>query len=147
MCVTERSIDRQGQELLIHGIEVEGWWNNLELPEEEIIRLYEGHGLCEQFHSELKSDLDLERLPSSKFATNRLIMSLAAFAYNILRFLGQVGLLGNQSPVRHPAELRRVNTVIQGLIYIACRLIRTGNRLKLRFGCYCPVFNLFEQLY
>jgi len=100
---------------------VEEWWTNLDLPEEKIIRLYEGHGLCEQFHSEFKSDLDIERLPSGKFATNALIMSLAVLTYNILRYIGQMGLLGEVSPVRHPAKRRRIKTVIQELIYMACR--------------------------
>ena len=61
--VTERTHDRKGQLFLLPQIEVEGWWTNLKLPEEEVIKLYEGHGLCEQFHSEFKSDLDIERLP------------------------------------------------------------------------------------
>jgi len=63
--------------------------------------------LCEQFHSEFKSDLDIERLPSGKFATNTLIMSLPVLAYNILRYIGQMGLLGEVSPVRHPAKGRK----------------------------------------
>ena len=31
-----------------------------------------GHGTSEQFHSEFKTDLDIEQLPSGKFATNAL---------------------------------------------------------------------------
>jgi len=38
------------------------------------------------------------RLPSGKFATNALIMSLVVLAYNILRYIGQMGLLGDVSP-------------------------------------------------
>lgn len=82
--VTERTTDRHGQLLIVPEVTVEGWWTNLDLPEEKIIGLYQHHCLSEQFHSEFKSDLDLERLPSGKFATNGLIMALCAFAYNIL---------------------------------------------------------------
>ena len=133
-----------------------GWWTNLALPEEEVIRLYEGHGLCEQFHSEFKNDLDIERLPSGKFATNALIMSLAVLAYNILRYIGQMGLLGDVSPVRHPAKRRRIKTVIQELIYMACRVIRSGRRYKLTclcvarrqgFGRCSPGYLAFRQVY
>lgn len=46
--------------------------DQFELPEEKIIKLYENHSLCKQFHGEFKSDLDLKRLPSGKFATNDL---------------------------------------------------------------------------
>jgi len=35
-------------------------------------------GTQEQFHSDIKADLDLERLPIGKFDTNILVVSLAA---------------------------------------------------------------------
>jgi hypothetical protein len=118
--VTERTRDKRGQLYLAPKIEIEGWWTNLKLPEGEVIDIYKGHGLCEQFHSEFKSDLDIERLPSGKFATNALVMSLAVLSYNILRYIGLRGLLGEVSPVRHSAKRRRIKTVIQELIYIRC---------------------------
>jgi len=145
--VTERTIDKHGQFLLAPDTTVEGWWTNLDLPEKKIISLYQNHALSEQFHSEFKTDLDLERLPSGKFATNALVMALGAFAYNILRFIGQLGLLGDKSPVRHPGKRRRIKTVIQELIYLAARLIRSGNRLRLRFGCHCPAYPAFTGVY
>jgi hypothetical protein len=145
--VTERSIDKHGQYRLTPEVEVEGWWTNLHLPEEQVIGLYEGHGLMEQFHSEFKTDLDIERLPSGKFATNALVMSLAVLAYNILRFIGQEGLLGAHSPVRHPAKRRRLKTVIQELITMAARVVRKARRVILRFGRHCPGFEAFQAVY
>ncbi len=145
--VTERSKDIHGQLLLIPEVTVDGWWTNLDLPEETIISLYKNHGLSEQFHSEFKSDLDLERLPSGKFATNGAVMVLGAFAYNILRYIGQLGLLGDKSPVRHPGKRRRLKTVIQELMYLAARLIRSGRRLRLRFSSHCPAFWAFSHVY
>ena len=44
-----------------------------------MIALYRDHATSEQFHSEFKTDLDIERLPSGKFATNALVMILATF--------------------------------------------------------------------
>ncbi len=41
-----------------------------------MLRLYEDHGTSEQFHAEIKSDMDLERLLSGKFATKALIRTL-----------------------------------------------------------------------
>ena len=145
--VIERTIDKRGQMLLTPDIELEGWWTSLYLPEKEIIKLYQDHGTSEQFHSEFKTDMDLERLPSGKFATNSLIMSLAGLAYNILRFIGQLGLLGDRSPVRHHAKRRRIRTVIQELMYRAARLIETGRRLKIRFSRHCPAFDAFKGVY
>ena len=123
------------------------WWTSLTSDEATVIELYAGRGASEQFHSEIKTDLDVERLPSGKFATNSLVLSLAGFVYNMLRIIGQFGLLGPDSPVRHPAKRRRIRTVMQEIMYLAGRLIRTGRSLKLRFGKHCPGFNAFRLLY
>jgi len=145
MRVTERISDAKGQLLTQPKIEREGWWTSLSLPEEEVIALCEKRGLSEPFHSEIKSDL--ERWLSGKLATNALVLSLGALADNILRILGQSGLLGKFSSVRHEAKRRRVRTVIQELICVAARAIRTGRRLKLQFGRHCPAFDAFGSVY
>lgn len=145
--ITERRIDRNGQYLLIPDIEVEGWWTSLNVPEESVVALYKEHGTSEQFHSEFKTDLDLERLPSGKFETNALVMGMAAFSYNILRWIGLLGLTGGNGPVRHPAKRRRLKTVIQELIYLAARVVNSGRRLKLRFSKHCPAYSAFDLVY
>jgi hypothetical protein len=73
--VTERTITADGQRLLGPEIEMAKWWTSLKLPPKVVIELYHQHGTSEQFHSELKSDMDLERLPSGKFSTNALMLS------------------------------------------------------------------------
>jgi len=145
--VTERTIDRKGQYLLTPEICLEGWWTDLSMAAEDVIELYRQHATSEQFHSEFKTDLDLERLPSGKFATNALVMTLGAFAYNILRFIGQTGLIAPFGPTRHSAKRRRLKTVIQELMYLAGRLITTGRRLRLRFSRHCPAFSAFSVVY
>ena len=54
--VTERTILRSGQLLLVPEIEVETYWTTLPDPVEDIIALYHDHGTSEQFHSEIKND-------------------------------------------------------------------------------------------
>jgi hypothetical protein len=147
MRATERTIDKRGQLLLTPEIELDGWWTTLDMPAKDVIRLYEDHGASEQFHGELKTDMDLERLPSGKFKTNALILTLGGLAYNILRSIGQMGLLGGMSPVRHPARRRRIKTVMQELMYLAARLVKTGRRLKLLFSRHCPGFGAFQTVY
>ena len=147
MRAVERTIDRRGQRLLVPEIEIEGWWTTLDLPEKDVIKLYEGRGTSEQFHAEIKSDMDMERLPSGKFATNVLILTLGGLAYNILRAIGQLGLVSGETPVRHAAKRRRIKTVIQELMYLAARLVRTGRRLKLVFSRHCPAFAAFQSVY
>jgi len=115
--------------------------------EATIIALYAGHATSEQFHSEFKTDLDLERLPSGKFATNAVILAGAQLAYNILRWIGQNGLLGPDAPPRHRAKRRRIRTVMQELMDLAARLIHTGRRLKLAFGSGCRAVPIFRRLY
>jgi len=148
--VTERTIDRHGQRLLVPEITVEGWWTTLaevECPDEKVIALYCDHATSEQFHSEFKTDLDIERLPSGKFATNDLVMACAALAYNILRWIGLVGLLGEDAPIRHEAKRRRLRTVMQELVYVAARVVESGRRLALKFSRHCPAFPSFEAVY
>ena len=65
--VVERTRDRKSKDFLVSEIEVEPYWTSLPDESETIIELYHAHGTSEQFHSELKSDMDVERLPSGKF--------------------------------------------------------------------------------
>lgn len=147
--VVERTIDKKGQHLLVPEIELEGWWTTLSAKAEEVIELYKHHGLHEQFHSEFKTDLDLERLPSGKFDTNDAILHLAAFAYNCLRLLGQLGLTGEIAPIRHPAKRRRIRTVLQEIMYRAAKFVAHARRLILDFGrgvaAHATVFVTLQQ--
>jgi len=147
MQVTERTIDKYGQALLIPDLSIEGWWTTLDLFYQEILALYRDHATSEQFHSEIKTDLDLERLPSGKFASNTLILTLGLFTYNMLRWIGLEGLLGADSPVRHKAKRRRVKTVIQELIYLAAHIYERGRRLVMRFGRTAPAYLAFQRVY
>lgn len=129
--VVERRIDRHGQALLIPAWSVEGWETSLTASNEAVIALYADHGTHEQFHSEFKTDLDLERLPSGKFDTNDAVLSLAVLAYNSLRLIGQHALLGKDAPVRHPAKRRRLKTVMQEIIYLAVTVTAHARRVVL----------------
>lgn len=147
MRITERTIDREGQRLLIPRLTLAGWWTSLDLADEQIIALYRDHATSEQFHSEFKTDLDLERLPSGKFDTNTLVMSMGQFIYNLLRWVGLTGLIGAQSPVRHDAKRRRLRTVMQELVYLAGKFYERGRRLWLRLSRHCPAFNAFMRVH
>ena len=148
--VTERTIDKKGNALLVPEIVLEGWWVSLgevACPDQRVIEIYRDHATSEQFHSEFKTDLDIERLPSGKFATNDLVMAQSVLAYNILRWIGLAGLVGKHSPVRHPAKRRRLRTVMQELMYLAARVVESGRSLALKFSRACPAFSSFEAVY
>lgn len=145
--VVERTIDSEGQTLLIPDIQFESYWTSLTVEPEEIFRLYHDHGTSEQFHSELKTDLDLERLPSGKFKTNDLILHLGCLTYNLLRLIGQETLKSDDAPLKKKVFRRRVKTVIQNLITLASKMVRHARRFYLKFGNYSPWFPTFRRLY
>jgi hypothetical protein len=147
--LVERTVDRRGQVLLLPELDYAFW--DTTLPErfapQDLIDLYADHGTHEQFHSEFKTDLDLERLPSGKFATNDLILSLAMLAYNVLRLMGQSALLSSDAPVRHSAKRRRLKTVIQELITVSAKVVKHARQTAVNFGRHCPAFVVFNRLY
>ena len=106
--ITERIIDKHGQFLLIPSIELNTLWTNLPLSDETIIGLYHAHRESEQYHSKIKSDMDVERLPSGKFETNKLVLELTMVAYNILRIIGQESLKKRDNPGRKKFQRRRL---------------------------------------
>ena len=145
--VIERTIDKHGQQLLIPELEVDVWYTSLPDAPQTIIALYQEHGTMEQFHSEFKTELDLERLPSGKFATNALVLDFGMLAYNMLRLIGQESLNVEQQPLRKKVQRRRIRTVIQNIIMMASRLVYHGRRWKLSFGKHSPWFPIFEHIY
>ncbi len=88
-----------------------------------------------------------ERLPSGKFETNALVLTLAAMAYNILRYVGQNTLIGPDAPIRKALHRRRIRTVMQEMMYKAVRLVRHGRRRVLRFGRGDPGFAALARCY
>lgn len=148
--LTVCTTDKHGQLLLLPDLELEGWTTSLseeDYSNEKILQLYRDHATSEQFHSEFKTDLDLERLPSGKFDTNDLVMAMGVLAYNLLRWIGLQGLLGDKAPIRHPAKRRRLRTVMQEIIGVACRMLNSGRRLILRFGAHCPAYDAYQEVY
>jgi hypothetical protein len=145
--VIERTITADGQILIEPDIKVDTYWTSLPDPAYKIIELYHSHGTSEQFHSELKTDLDLERLPSGKFASNSLILHLGIMAYNILRLIGQESIKKTDTPIKNNVTCRRIKTVIQNFITIASKLANHARKLWLKFGRHSPWFAAFNRIY
>ena len=94
---TQRKVEKDGTPLLIPDVQIEGWWTNLNVAKHKVIELYRG-----------------------EFANNDLLICCAGLAYNILRAVGQVGLMGKK----------------QDLIYFDGRFIRHAHGLTLRSSCH-----------
>ena len=145
--VIERLYDQDGNRLILPELEVNTFWTNLACSADEIIDLYHDHGTSEQFHSELKSDMNVEQLPSGKFAVNQLVMLCAMIAFNLLRTIGQeVIKRAHLAPVKIKVRRWRLKTVIQNIIYSPVRIIRHARTMKLRFGKFCPWFEVIKDM-
>lgn len=110
--IIERTIDKHGQFFIVPDIELGTYWTNLPLTDQEIIDLYHAHGESEQYHSEIKTDMDVESLPSGKFESNKLVLELTVVAYNILRIIGQESLKKRDDPGRKKVRRRRIRTAV-----------------------------------
>jgi hypothetical protein len=147
--VIERTVKAYGQVLLIPDVEVSTWWTSLgprTATPDDVIAIYHSHGTSEQFHSEVKSDMDLERLPSGKFATNSLILTLSVPVFNMLRLCGQEGI-GNGYTTRKNVKRRRIRTVIQDFMYMAARVVMHAHQRCLTFAKRNPLREIWAQTY
>ena len=146
--VTERYVDKSGTELLFPKIEVETFWTNLCEDPEEVIELYHDHGTSEQFHSELKSDMGVERLPSGKFAVNAVVLHIAMVAFNALRLMGQTALLFKTDlPYEHNVTRKRLRKVIDDLIRVGCKIVFHARTRWLKLWEQDPWLSVFSKVY
>ena len=147
--LSERTIDKKGNALLLPEYVLEGWTTTLgpQVSNEEVIALYRDHATHEQFHAEFKTDMDLRRLPSGKFATNHLVCALAAVAMNLLRLVGQNTLHESDSPMRKAALRRRIKTVMQEMMFKATRIISHARGWVLGVSGSDSGFAVFERAF
>ena len=142
--VTRRSIDKHGQGMLIDDIEVESYWTNLGEAPEDVIDLYHDHGTSEQFHSEIKSDMGIERFPSNNYEVNKLFLALGAVAYNILRSIGSRAITLKEQWPKHlrkkstKLKRRRVGSIMRDLINVACKVVSHAGRKVIKIARCWP---------
>ncbi len=143
----KRTIDKHGQILLVPEYEIKQYATSLDytIDCEKVIELYHKHATCEQFHSELKTDMDLERFPSGKFNTNQIVLWIATIAFNILRLIGQssIKVCCDGSSVKR----KRISTVIKDMMYLACRFVKHARKLFISIPKKEHFKNMFKYLY
>lgn len=149
--VTERTSTADGQMLLMPEYELESYYTSLNAQTAtatDIQNLYHAHGTSEQFHSEIKTDLDLERLPSGKFNTNAIVLALGITAYNLLRIIGQESLKKNDyPPTAHKVNRRRIRTIIDRYITLAVKFVRRARTAFVKLSEINPWFLSFRRIY
>ena len=142
-----RTSKADGQVLLIPDYECKRYVTSLQEPtEEEIIELYHLHATSEQFHSEIKTDMDIERLPSGKFSTNEIVLGLGGMVYNILRLIGQINCRLETSKKR-AIERKRIKTVIKDMIMLASKLVKHARKKIIKIYKEEFQINIFREIY
>jgi hypothetical protein len=122
--VTEKTKDKKTNQLSLMPLyDIEVYWNSLNLYADIVEEQYHQHGTSEQYHSEFKSDLDLERLPSGKFSSNYTIMLLGMISFNLLRVTGKQLLQTGMVPGARRGKRLRLRTVMQNIMYMAGQYI------------------------
>lgn len=133
--VTVRTITAKGEQLLIPELKADTYWTDLGEHPETVIDLYHAHGTSEQFHSELKSDMDVERLPSGKFKTNATVLQAAMMAFNALRRIGQgLLMLKERLGLTLDVERLRLRSVLRDIMYLACKYVERSRGYFLKIS-------------
>lgn len=145
-CVWEARRMRRDDELF-PGYATATRWTNLPEDADTVVRLCHDHATCEQFHSELKTDMDVERPPSGDYRTNSLILSLSALAFNVLRRIGQTARQAETEDGERRPERIRLRTVILNLMYVAAIDGSHGGRKYLRLGRNCRQAKTFQTVF
>ena len=150
--VTERSIDRDGNALLIHELEVDLYWTNLAVSPQEVIAQYRDHATSEQFHSEIKSDMGIERFPSKSFLVNELFFMVGMIAYNILRVIDSrvMETVKDWPPFYRKKgqrqSRRRVGSIMRDFILVASKVVKHGGKVVLKLAESWPWTNVLQRV-
>ncbi len=180
--VVRKTCEESGQLHATPDIEIETYWAHIETSPEEteqsitakaivatttagenlkfakrVIDSYHAHGESEQFHSEYKTEMGLERLPSGKFDTNALILHLGMIAFNIFRICGQKGLEVQErlkqedTPIqthrRTGVLRRRIRSVLLDIMRIAAHITTSSGYFWISFGRCSAWADVFKLLY
>lgn len=103
------------------------FWTNIAEDAQTIVALYSDHATSEQYHSEIKTDLNFERLASGKYIVNKMLLATLTNAYNLLRINGHITLL-NQIYLPEGTtvnrEIIRIKAVLRDVIYTSSRYMK-----------------------
>jgi hypothetical protein len=139
-----------GQPLLIPHLSLHLWRTNLpktKFSPQQVIRLYKDHATSEQFHSEFKSELDIEKLPSSKFKTNELIVAMAQLVFNMIRVIGHEALTSQLLNPNGKKSRLRIRTILLKIILFPCKMIRKNKIWTIALPRSNPLSILFTKIY
>lgn len=121
-------------------------WTNLDIEADLALKLYRDRGTSEQYHGEFKTEMDMERLPSGKFAVNTAFLRLGMLVYNMLR-VASVDLAVARMLGLKKAGRRRTKTVMRCMMNICARITRHARKVILHVSCPQPWFKVVSDLF
>ena len=139
-------LSKNKRPLIIPEIRVCVLWTSLELSPKQVLMLYRQRGTSEQYHSELKTDMDMERLPSGKFAVNAVFLRLGMLVYNMLR-VASTDIIAAHTLGLKKATRRRTRTVMRSVMGICGRIVRHARQTKLYISCSEPWYEVVRNLF
>jgi len=120
-------------------------WTSLDAAEEEVLKAYRQRGTSEQYHAEFKTEMDMERLPSGKFAVNSAFLKMGMLIYNMFKVIDQDMVYAKALGLKK-ATRRRMKTIMRSIVYMCGKIIRHSRRLILQLACPRPWYEFFSGL-
>jgi hypothetical protein len=139
-------LSKDGVFMMIPEVRVCVLWTNLEFDADQALKLYRKRGTSEQHHGEFKTEMDMERLPSGKFAVNAAFLRLGMLVYNMLR-VASVDLVVARMLGLKKANRRRTKTVMRSMMSICARITRHARKVILHVSCPEPWFKVVSDLF
>ncbi len=110
----------------------------LELPPEDIIRIYCNRGKMENFIKEAKNGFACQKMSSTHFQANEVKLQICMLAYNFNNWFRRLCLPETMQP-------SRMETVRTNLVKIAAKLVRSGRYWTWKLCSSCVYKNVFKQ--
>ena len=101
---------------------------------------------CEQFHSEIKTNMGVECLPYGKFVTNELFLELTVLAYNIFRMIGQKAIRQDNASAKRIVSIKRVPPSFKILFILPVMLRSTQGNCFFPSAAATPGLTVFLHL-
>ena len=139
-------LSKKGRPLMMPEVRSCVLWTSIDLGPAEVLRLYRERGTSEQYHAEFKSELDMERLPSGKFAVNATFLRLGMLTYNMLRVISD-DLITAQMLGLKKATRRRTKTVMRCVMDMCGRITRHARKTILHVACSAPWYEVFCNVF
>jgi hypothetical protein len=104
----------------------QGWVSSIShaIDAVDVVKKYRGRGHAENFIRELKNGMDLHHYPCQKLIANKAFGLIAAFAYNLMRF---VALKDN---AKHPQFAKALRF---RFIHLPCHVVRHAGEVVFKF--------------